>query len=191
MKRKNVVSLSILFIFFLIIFACNPMQPVDLILINGKIVTVDKDFSIANAVAIEKDKIIAVGSNDEIRKLAGSQTKIIDLKGKTVIPGLTDGHLHPETASTSTQYPDSSVDEILNSEDGLFPNQVRLGKSLYRLVKIKSVCPSIPLAGSRVRELFSPLHTCAIIACCHLSETILVALDIFAGEPSHPCSCLT
>jgi hypothetical protein len=72
-----------------------------MILLNGKIITVDHNFTIAEAVAIEKDKIIAVGLSTEIKKLAGSHTKIIDVKGKTVIPGLIDAHLHPESASLS------------------------------------------------------------------------------------------
>jgi predicted amidohydrolase YtcJ len=52
-------------------------------------------------VAIKEDKIIAVGSNSDIRKLADRQSEIIDAKGKTVIPGLNDAHLHPEMASLS------------------------------------------------------------------------------------------
>jgi predicted amidohydrolase YtcJ len=101
MKRKFVLLLIILFIFLLIHFACKPMISADLILINGKIITVDKSFTIADAVAISKDKIIAVGSNKKIRKFTGIQTKIIDLKGKTVVPGLIEAHLHPESASIS------------------------------------------------------------------------------------------
>lgn len=101
MKRKFVVSLVVLFIFLLIHFACKPVPSADLILLNGKIVTVDKNFTIAEAVAISKEKIVAVGSNNKIRKLAGSQTKTIDLKGKTVVPGLIEAHLHPESAAIS------------------------------------------------------------------------------------------
>ena len=73
----------------------------DMIIINGKILTVDEQFTIAEAVAIKDDKIIAVGTNNEIRKLAGRQCKTIDAAGKTVIPGLIDAHLHPEMASIS------------------------------------------------------------------------------------------
>ena len=66
----------------------------DQILTNGKIVTVDDFFSIQQAVAIAGDRIVAVGSNDEISELAGSETKIVDLAGRTVIPGLIDNHNH-------------------------------------------------------------------------------------------------
>ena len=66
----------------------------ELILSNGKIITVDERFTIAQAVAIRNDRIVAVGSNQEIGQLAGRNTKRIDLKGKAVIPGLIDNHAH-------------------------------------------------------------------------------------------------
>src|ERR1700729_4024042 len=66
----------------------------DLVLTNGKIITVDQRFSIAQAVAIRGERIVAVGTNQEIGALAGPNTKKIDLKGKSVIPGLIDNHMH-------------------------------------------------------------------------------------------------
>ncbi|HYX64984.1 MAG TPA: amidohydrolase family protein, partial [Burkholderiales bacterium] len=66
----------------------------DLVLYNGKIVTVDGDFSVAQAVAIRGERIVAVGADDAVRARGGLNTKEIDLKGRTVIPGLIDGHLH-------------------------------------------------------------------------------------------------
>ena len=73
--------------------ALKPEAP-DLVLYNGKIVTVDAAFSIAQAVAIRGDRFVAVGTNDAVRRTAGSATRQIDLGGRTVIPGLMDGHLH-------------------------------------------------------------------------------------------------
>jgi hypothetical protein len=64
------------------------------IYVNGVIVTVDDDLSYAEALAIRGDKFVAVGSTAEISALAGPLTTVIDLKGRTVIPGLTDNHLH-------------------------------------------------------------------------------------------------
>src|SRR3954464_3198588 len=66
----------------------------DTILVNGHVVTVDRDFSIAQAIAIRDGRFMAVGPEAAIRKLAGPQTQTIDLRGQTVIPGLADGHLH-------------------------------------------------------------------------------------------------
>ncbi len=70
----------------------------DMILYNGKVVTVDKNFSIAQAMAIRDGKFLAVGRNTNILALAGKGTLKIDLKGKTVIPGLIDSHNHMEEA---------------------------------------------------------------------------------------------
>jgi len=66
----------------------------DLILVNGKIITVDAQDSIAQAVAVKDDKIIQVGTNEAIRALIGPNTKTLDLKGKTLTPGLVDSHIH-------------------------------------------------------------------------------------------------
>ncbi|HRE52343.1 MAG TPA: amidohydrolase [Flavitalea sp.] len=85
---------------------CAPgKERADTILMNGKIITVDKDFSIAEAVAIRNGRFIAVGKNDEILAFAGDSTNTIDLKGRTVVPGLIEGHAHPLSASQS-EYPD-------------------------------------------------------------------------------------
>lgn len=67
----------------------------NLILHNGKVLTVDREFSIAEAVAISGDRITAVGTNGEVRSLAASNTRMVDLEGKTVLPGLIDTHTHP------------------------------------------------------------------------------------------------
>ena len=66
----------------------------DHILVNGKVLTVDENFSIAQAIAIRGERITAVGTTSEIRRLAGANTRVTDLGGKTVIPGLIDNHNH-------------------------------------------------------------------------------------------------
>jgi predicted amidohydrolase YtcJ len=69
-------------------------NPVDLLLINGKIITQDRALSVKEALAVEAGHIAATGSTIELRKLAGPATKVIDLGGRTVIPGLIDSHIH-------------------------------------------------------------------------------------------------
>src|SRR3984957_2700396 len=69
-------------------------QTADMVLFNGKILTVDKDFSIREALAIGHGEVLASGTSVAMKKLAGDKTKLIDLGGRTVIPGLTDGHIH-------------------------------------------------------------------------------------------------
>jgi predicted amidohydrolase YtcJ len=76
-------------------------QSVDTVMLNGKVVTVDGRFSIHEAIAIHDGKILAVGATTDIRKLAGSSTRVIDLQRRAVIPGLIDSHLHAVRAALS------------------------------------------------------------------------------------------
>jgi hypothetical protein len=69
-------------------------DPADLLLVNGKIVTLDAASQVAEALAVENGRVAATGSSEELRKLAGPATKVIDLGGRTVIPGLIDSHIH-------------------------------------------------------------------------------------------------
>ena len=69
-------------------------QVADTLLVNGKIITQDARGSIRQALAVRDGRIAAVGSSAEIRKLAGRGTRVIDLAGRTVIPGMIDSHLH-------------------------------------------------------------------------------------------------
>src|SRR5207302_1221273 len=62
-------------------------QTADLLLLNGKVVTVDDRFSIAEALAVKGERIVAVGTTAEIEALKGPQTRVIDLNRRTVIPG--------------------------------------------------------------------------------------------------------
>lgn len=84
--------------------------PADLVLTNGKIITVDAKFTIAQAAAIRGDRFISVGSNADINRLAGPNTRRIDLGGKAVIPGLIDAHAHltrgAETWTTEARFDD-------------------------------------------------------------------------------------
>jgi predicted amidohydrolase YtcJ len=69
-------------------------ESADTVLFNGKVVTVDKDFSIAEAIAIAHGRVLATGTSADMKKLADTGARLVDLGGRTVIPGLTDGHIH-------------------------------------------------------------------------------------------------
>lgn len=69
-------------------------NPADLLLIHGKIVTLDDASTVVEALAVEAGHVAATGATADLRKLAGPATKIIDLGGRTVIPGLIDSHIH-------------------------------------------------------------------------------------------------
>src|SRR5471032_1453541 len=66
----------------------------DAVFYNGKVITVDSAFSVRQAFAVKGDTFVAVGSDAEVRKLAGQGTRLVDLRGASVIPGLTDNHDH-------------------------------------------------------------------------------------------------
>src|SRR5262245_27929683 len=76
-------------------------QAPDTVLLNGKIVRYD--MAPAEALAVTGDTIVAIGSTAEIRALAGSATRSIDLGGRTVIPGLIDSHIHAIRAGLTWQ----------------------------------------------------------------------------------------
>ena len=71
-----------------------PLAAADAIYINGKVVTVDEQSTVAEAFAVKDGKFLAAGTTEEIKKLVGADTETVDLKQHTVIPGLTDSHLH-------------------------------------------------------------------------------------------------
>jgi predicted amidohydrolase YtcJ len=75
----------------------------DLILSNGKIVTVDDRFTIAQAVAIKGNRIVAIGTNQEMDRLAAPNARRINLRGRTVVPGLIDNHNHLLRAGNTWQ----------------------------------------------------------------------------------------
>jgi predicted amidohydrolase YtcJ len=73
----------------------------DLVLINGKILTMDDKSSVVEAVAILDGKLLATGSNARVKPMAGTRTRVLDLAGKTVVPGLIDTHAHFKAAGLS------------------------------------------------------------------------------------------
>ena len=84
--------LSIIFIFFV---AISFAQKADIVLVNAKIITLRSPGDIAQFVAIKADRIIGVGTREQISKYIDGKTKVINLHGKTVIPGFNDVHQHP------------------------------------------------------------------------------------------------
>jgi predicted amidohydrolase YtcJ len=81
------------------------VRPADMILRNGKIITVDAAFTIAQAIAISGDHIRAVGPDDAMTTHAGPATRIVDLKGRTIVPGLIDGHAHMDREALRNVFP--------------------------------------------------------------------------------------
>ncbi|MBX9776743.1 MAG: amidohydrolase [Xanthobacteraceae bacterium] len=83
-----------------------PVTPAaDLILRNGKVITIDGASTVTQAIAVANDNIIAVGPDDAMAPHAGPNTRVVDLKGKAVIPGITDGHAHMDREGLRNVFP--------------------------------------------------------------------------------------
>ena len=98
-RRSNIFHSSIGFaiLFFGLILvtpACKQFSPADLVLMNGQIATLESSSEFAEALAIHRDRLTAVGSRNLIKKYIGENTQILDLQGKRVIPGFIEGHAH-------------------------------------------------------------------------------------------------
>ena len=70
-------------------------MPADLVFLNGTVITVDDEQPTAEAVAIVGNRIARVGGNDDVRDEVGPATRVVDLAGRTLLPGFNDNHTHP------------------------------------------------------------------------------------------------
>jgi predicted amidohydrolase YtcJ len=89
----------------------------DLILHHGKVVTVDRDFSVRQALAVKGDRLLRVGTDQEVLETRGTRTTVVDLGGKMVLPGLIDSHTHP-TGACMTEF-DHPIPEMETVRDVL------------------------------------------------------------------------
>ncbi|OGR31579.1 MAG: hypothetical protein A2139_13945 [Desulfobacca sp. RBG_16_60_12] len=95
MAKRVLVIAAVLGLMLAGLVSIAPAAEPEAVFFNGKIVTLDVAGSTAGAVAVQDGKILKVGGADEIKKLAGPSTRLVDLGGKTVVPGLIDAHCHP------------------------------------------------------------------------------------------------
>lgn len=102
----------------------------DYILLNGKVLTLDERNSVAEAIAIKAARILSVGSSKEIKALAGKETRVIDLGGRTVIPGLIDSHTHAIRGGLTYE-----VEVIWMEEPSLASAMQRIREAARRLPK--------------------------------------------------------
>ncbi len=153
----------------LVVAACMSLglaqQTAHIIFYNGEILTVNSNFSTAQAVAVRGNRITAVGTNDEVLRLAGSNTLRIDLKGRTMTPGLINTHVHLEglgsylseiPISRRTEFPvnfrlvKSKEDVIRQIQDIIAAAKVPVGKWLYFSTN--------PQGPSHARLIFNELN---------------------------------
>lgn len=166
--------------------------PPDLVLLNGKIITVDDRFSVAQAVAIQNSRFVAVGSTAEITRLAGPGTRRIDLHGRAVVPGFIDNHMHLLRAA-STWTKELRFDAVYSRKQAVAMLQARVkaappGEWVYNIggwthhqftddprpftrAELDAIAPNNPVAlQESYREVF-------------LNTKGLAALKIEAGKP--------
>jgi predicted amidohydrolase YtcJ len=168
-------------------------QAPDTVLVNGKIVTVDDRFTIAQALAIRGRRIVKVGTTVEIEALKGPQTRVIDLGGRTVIPGLIDNHAHWIRAAEH--------DEL--RFDGVTSRQQAL-KMLAERVRTTPAGQWVVVLGGWSEEQFTdeprgfpleeldriapnnPVVLQAVYNHSYLNTVAMVAAKIDAGTPDPP-----
>jgi len=94
MKLVKITLFSLLYATIFSLTCCEKSEKFDLIIQNGNIYTVDKQNPKVEAVGVKDGKIVAIGASTEIKKYQGEETEVIDLQGKTMTPGLIEGHGH-------------------------------------------------------------------------------------------------
>ena len=146
--------------------AAPPEPAADWVLTNGKILTVDEDFSIVQAMAIADGRIMATGTDEEIAALAGEGTRRTDLAGQTVVPGLIDNHMHFVRAS-QTWYRQVRWDGVTSRAEALemlkqrasdlpegewvmvfggwIPAQFQDNSEVFTLAELDAVLPDTPV----------------------------------------------
>ncbi len=153
----------------------------DLVVVNAKVITLDVSHKEAQAVAVRSGKFIKVGSNDEIQALIQTGTKVIDAKGKTLIPGLNDAHIHMVRAGMYWKYEvrldeATSIPEILkliseraqNTPKGTWiltlggwhPSQIK-ERRMPTLEELDRVAPNHPVYLQALRDV-GQMNTAAI-----------------------------
>ena len=108
----------------------------DLILHHGKVVTADRGFSVRQALAVKGDKLLRVGTDDEVLKTRGPRTAVVDLGGKSVLPGLIDSHTHPGGASlTEFAHPVPDMETVADVLDYVRSRAKALGAGKWVVVR--------------------------------------------------------
>ncbi|HVX67380.1 MAG TPA: amidohydrolase [Bryobacteraceae bacterium] len=154
-----------------------PAAEADLILHHGKIVTVDAAFSVREAVAIKGNRVVRVGSDrDVLAAERGPHTRMVDLKGRVVLPGLIDSHLHPlEAALSEYRRPLPALDSIASVQRYLRERMAKTPKGQW--IVVPRTFPT------RLRELRMPTRMDLDVATEHpvmFDASYVVILNSYA-----------
>jgi predicted amidohydrolase YtcJ len=148
--------------------------PPDTIFFNGKIITVDSGFAIQQAFAVRGEQYAALGTNAAIRALAGANTRLVDLKGSAVIPGLTDNHDHLYNSAKVMRGIDlvgatSSAEVVRRLRDGLArakPGETVFGSVGWRAPltrqDLDQISADVPIVALRARRGAAVMNSAAL-----------------------------
>jgi predicted amidohydrolase YtcJ len=141
--KKQISSALLLPIILLSIFAstsCSKKEYANLVVINGNVVTMDDTNKTAEAIAVKGDTIFAVGTNLAIKKLIGDSTRVIDAKGKFVMPGFIESHAHFLSLGRSKKQLDLTVARswqeivllVAQASDNALPGEWVIGRGWHQ-----------------------------------------------------------
>ncbi len=117
MKIQKSIPILLMIILIILSFSCKN-EEADLVLLSAKVVTVDENFSIQEAVVIKDNQLIYVGTNKKAEKYVADNTKVIELDGKLVLPGLIDAHAH--TVSLGNELANLNIVGLQPKSDKVF-----------------------------------------------------------------------
>src|SRR5207237_5609626 len=124
--KSLIVALSLLW-FCLTPSFLPPPEPADVVFVNGNVYTVNEKQPRAEAIAVKGDRIVFVGSNANAKKFQGASTRVIDLHGETVVPGMTDAHYH--FIGVGQREMNLNLEGITNVEDFLAKVKARVDQA--------------------------------------------------------------
>src|SRR3989440_11944441 len=123
----KVLSILLSVLMFSFLPARSPADPADLVFINGNVYTVNDKQPHAEAIAVKGDRIVFVGSISEAKKFQGANTRVVDLHGATVFPGMTDAHYH--FIGVGQREMNLNLEGITNLEDFLTKVKARVDQA--------------------------------------------------------------
>ena len=144
MNKKHVLGLGFVLFLGLLFSSCAKQEKADLVLVNGKVYTVDEANPKGESVAVLDGRIVALGSNKDTKKFIGAQTQVLDVGGKLVLPGFVDAHTHFASGGHSL---------IALTFRGV--NSIAKVQEMVA-VKIKELLPGAPVFGSQYDHTLFP-----------------------------------
>lgn len=159
-STSTILTAKIVLMVGLLLTSPSLFAAADLVVINASVITVDARDSIAAAIAVKGDRILAVGSTAEVKQWVGLKTRVLDLAGKSVMPGIIDAHTHLEGIAAFHRMLDVHVPPLKNVDEILRKVRERVasvpagswvvgaggwGQSLPTREQLDSVAPDNPV----------------------------------------------